>query len=323
MDEPRAGFAQAGAFAVGQVDRVAEERARADQPVRLVDVEIVARLRIERADPGDFLELFAQMRLHQAIGVFGPESAHRVELFGGRGRGKARRDRIGQPVAPVPAPDQRAAVVIGRLRRVAQRVGGVAVHRRLARRDAHAARLGGGEQRVDAGGVDRAKAAQAGRAMGQHEVEAGVGDGLGMGRVAKARFLGEGVAVEPVDQPLAPGGDDRGLRVMHMRVDEPGRDQAAAVIVHARLGVGGAQGRAVAHRQDAPVFDQHAAMGVVARGLGTLGKRICGKGQGLAEKKVAHRGGACRVRGFPAPHFALNPGGRNGRSDIRPARRDR
>jgi hypothetical protein len=99
----RADLRQAVDLARLQVDGVAIEAVRTQQPVRLVGVEVVARLRVERLDPGDLVGLLGDMGLHQAVGMFGPERAERVELCLGRGGGEARRDDVGEPRATVPA----------------------------------------------------------------------------------------------------------------------------------------------------------------------------------------------------------------------------
>ncbi len=89
-------------LALGQVDRVAVDGAFAQQALRLVGVEVVARLREEVLHPGDLVGLFGQMGLHQAVGILAPERAERRELFGRRGGREARGDDVGQPVHPVP-----------------------------------------------------------------------------------------------------------------------------------------------------------------------------------------------------------------------------
>ena len=77
-----------------QMDRVAVETAGAQQPVRLVGVEIVPSARIQRAHPGDLVGLLAEVGLHQAVRMLGPERAQRLELRLGRGRREPGRDRV-------------------------------------------------------------------------------------------------------------------------------------------------------------------------------------------------------------------------------------
>jgi hypothetical protein len=158
MHQPRADLGQPGSLARLQMDRMAIQPARPEQPVSLIGIEIIPRRRIQRPDPCHLVGLLAQMGLHQAVRMLGPKRPQSLQLHHrGCGR-KARRDRIARPSAPVPAGDQGGAVVIGTLRRVAQPLGGgVAVHAGLARDNAHIPRGSGGEQGIDAAGVDGAE----------------------------------------------------------------------------------------------------------------------------------------------------------------------
>ena len=258
MHQRRAGLAQAGALAAGQVDGVTVKTALAEQAVSFVRVEIISRLGVEAQHPVDFVCLLGQMGLHQAIGVFGPERAQRVELGGRRGRREAWGDGVGQPVYPMPAPDQRAAVVIGRLRGVAQPLGrGVAIHAGLAGRQPHAAPLRLGKERVGAGGVNGAVRADGRRAVRRHQIEVERGDVRGIGRIGKAHFFGEGICVQPVDQPLAPAGDDRGLGIVGVGVDKAGQDDPVSVIDEFCPRMGRAQDVARAGGLDHSAGDRH------------------------------------------------------------------
>ena len=102
VDEGGSGLDQARPLAVGQVDGVAVDGAFTQKALRLVGVEVVAGLGEEVPYPGDLVRLFGKVRLHQAAGVFAPERAKGVQLFGGRGGRKAGGDDIGQAVDPVP-----------------------------------------------------------------------------------------------------------------------------------------------------------------------------------------------------------------------------
>ena len=204
MDDAGPGLGQAVLFALGQVDGVAEDGTFAQKALSLVGVKVIAGLRVERADPGHFVDLFGKVGLHQAIGVFGPQGAEGVQLVRRRGRREARGDDIGQPVLAMPALQQALAVVIGRAGGIAQGRGRIAVHAGLAGKGAQAAQAGGGEKGIDRGRVGGGVAAHRGGAMGQRKAEVTFGHVGGIGGVAKAHFLGEGVVVQPVDQPLAP-----------------------------------------------------------------------------------------------------------------------
>ncbi len=271
LGEPRA-------LARREVDGVAEEAARPQQAEALVDAEIVGRLGEEPRHPGDLLELLGEMRLHQAGRRLGPERAERLELLGAGGRREARRDGVARAPAPVPARDQRLGAVMRALRRVAQRVGDVAVHAGQPGGDAHPARLGRGEEGVHACDMRGAEARHAGGAVKGQQVEMGRGHVGGVGRVAEARLRGEGVALQPLDQPLAPGRDDRGLRVVGMGVDEARRDQRVAMRRHRRLGVGRADGLLGPRGEDRAAPDRHRAAPLDAERL--LGRGLERVGMG-------------------------------------------
>ena len=68
-------------FAWFQVDRMAKKGAFPDQTMGFVGVEVVAGLREEITHPCDFVGLFAEVCLHQAIGVFGPKRAEGRKLI--------------------------------------------------------------------------------------------------------------------------------------------------------------------------------------------------------------------------------------------------
>ena len=67
-------------FAIRQVDGVTIDTAGAQQSVGFVGIEVVARGWEQLLDPCDFVDLFGQVRLHQAVGVFRPKRAEGREL---------------------------------------------------------------------------------------------------------------------------------------------------------------------------------------------------------------------------------------------------
>ncbi len=103
------------------------------------------------------------------------------------------------------------------------------------------------------GTVDAGRRGAAGQQLFEEEARLP----LGMGGIGGFLLLHEGVAVEPVDQLRAIGGDDLRLRQMQMRVDEARHDQVRPVIddlgavrkLRKQRGGG-------ARRQDEPVADQ-------------------------------------------------------------------
>ena len=273
---------------------MAVEAALAQQPVGLIGIKVIARLWEQAAHPFDLIRLFAEVGLHQAGRMLRPKRTEGRELLGRRGGRETRCDRIARAALAVPTLDQRFAVIIGRLHRVAQPFRGVAVHAGLARYDPLAAILCRLKQRVGAVGVDRAVRRDRGGAMGQRQVQIARGDVARIGGIRKAHLFGEGIGVEPVNQSLAPRGDDRGLRVMHMGIDKPRADQRIGVARHLGLRMVGTQAFAIAHGDNATVFDQDTAFGVDLHGIlpGAL-HRVAGIGERRAQKEslICHASG--------------------------------
>ena len=57
--------------------------------------------------------------------------------------------------------------------------------------------------------------------MGQRNIEIPLCDVSRIGGIDKPHLLGECVGVEPINQPLAPTGDNRSLRVVDMGINKP------------------------------------------------------------------------------------------------------
>ena len=105
-DGDRAGRGHRGGLAVGEVDRVAEEALRAEQAVALVDVEVVARLGVEREGEVDLVAVLREVGLHVQVGVLGDQRLGHRHLLRGRGDREARRDGVEGAALAVPAGDQ-------------------------------------------------------------------------------------------------------------------------------------------------------------------------------------------------------------------------
>jgi len=95
---------------------------------------MVARREVGPRDMGDLGAVLGQVRLRRAVGMRRGQRAGLGQLRRGRGDREARRDGVPRPAPAMPAGDQRLGLVMGALRRVQQRLGRVAVHRRLAAR---------------------------------------------------------------------------------------------------------------------------------------------------------------------------------------------
>ena len=123
-----------------------------------------------------------------------------------------------------------ALSLVARFRRVAQKLGAIAVHQHLAGGDAHSARAGRLEDRIDRCRVHRREDHRGRRAVAQKLVEEERRDLARVRRIREAAFRRERVEVEPFEKLLAVRRDDVRLRVMDVRVDEARQDQPAPVV---------------------------------------------------------------------------------------------
>ena len=260
---------QGAAFALGQMDAMAEHRLGSHEAVALVDLGIVLRPGKRLAHEGDLGGVLGQMRLDVQLGIFARQRLAGFQLRLGGGRREARRDGVVEPALAMPALDQRLGLLVAGLGRVEQRRGGVAVHHHLAGDHAHAAPPGLGEEGVDAFGMAGAIDPGGGGAVGQQFVEEEARGGLRDGRVAVAAFLREGVFRQPFHQFGAIGGDDLGLGHVQMRVDEARHQQMRTVVDEGRVGRQPAQNlRRLAHLADDAVLDDDDAVRDIAHGTG-------------------------------------------------------
>ena len=262
------------------------------------------------------------MRLHPAIRMLPPQRACRLELRGRRRRCEARRDRVAQAPATVPAPDQRLRLVVAASRAVAQVLRRMAVHQHLARHRTHAAPRGFGEECLHRSRVHGAEHRGRGRAGGERQVEEPARDRTRVPRLRERALGREGVARQPVEQLGAVARDHRELRVVHVAVDEARREHRAARQALDRR----AFGQAPEHLPrrtgvgDLPVRDHDHAVGLVtACRSDAVDERVAAAGEerpAQCERRrvagaVGHRGGRrlsrryaaalCRVRAAARP----------------------
>ena len=180
---------------------------------------------------------------------------------------------------------QGLAVIIGRLCGVPQIIGRIAVHTGLASHHRHVAPGCCGKERIDALRVDGAKTGQRRGAMRQRKIQRPACHLIGIDPITKARFFGECIGIEPVNQLLAPARNHTGLRIMHMRIHKSRADQTRAIIRDRGIRVRRAQGRAMTCRGNPPAVDQDTAFAVEIRGIGPVaGQRIARKPKGLTKK---------------------------------------
>eukprot|EP01032_Pedospumella_encystans_P022488 gene22488-25482_t len=124
----------------------------------------------------------------------------------------------------------------------------------------------------------------------QQLVEEELGGGGGVRRVLELALGREGVGVQPGQQAGRRRGDHVGLRIVHMGVDEAGRDHLAAIVVHHRSGrqrgvqhgiVASGLHLAIGHHQQTVLVP---VVGVGREGgIGVEVQQACSQGRGLAE----------------------------------------
>ena len=282
---------------------MAEQRALAQQPETVVDVGVALRPREQAAHRRDLVEVLAKVGLEVAVGMLRQQRARRLELGVARGHRKARRDRVVQAAAAVPALDQRLALAIALLGGIEQRRGRAAVHHHLAGDHARAAPLGFGEQRLGRFRMHRAVDRRRRGAVAQQLVQEEAGDARGMGGVGEPLLLDEGVFLQPVEQLGAVARDHLGLRQVDVGVDQPRQDQVACMVVDRRIFRQLAEHRArIAQCCDPAVLDQHDAVLEidVARCLADLGGIVLEAQETPAERATLGHG-LLRRRAGPVP----------------------
>ncbi len=224
------------------------DRALAHQAEALVNGEIAAHRREQLVGPGDFLEVFGDMRLDPDVRVLGGQLAGAAQLrIGATGR-EPRRDRIAQAVLAVPAGDQRFGIDQRLLGLVAHAVRAVPVLQHLAGDQAQAALLRLAHQGVDRGWMRGAEGQRRGHPVAQQLVEKEGGRFGGVRRVDEARLVRKGVVLQPGQQPCGRRADHVGLRKVDVQVDEARREDAPRQVLHRHAGIVGRQRGISAHR---------------------------------------------------------------------------
>ena len=127
----------------------------------------------------------------------------------------------------MPSLDQRLGLVVARQCGIAQSFGHVAVHHAFAGNKTQLASECFLEQRVHRLRIDRAIDARRGRAVADQRVAEHARDRAGVCLVGEGFLGGIDVVVDPLQQLLARRSDHLGLHIVHMGVDEAGRENAA------------------------------------------------------------------------------------------------
>src|SRR3954447_14770083 len=105
MRDGGAAVMAAADFTLRKMHAMRQHGAFPDQPVMIVDIEIVLALREKLCRPFDLAAIFRDVRLHQHARMLAPQAALRLKLRRCTRSGKARRDRVKGPAVPMPARD--------------------------------------------------------------------------------------------------------------------------------------------------------------------------------------------------------------------------
>ena len=259
-------------FPVGQVDRVGEDRPRAQAARPVVDIDVVERLGKEPRDLGDLATVLRHVRLPVRARCRG-EGRGLAQHVGRARNGKPRRDGVAESTVggPVPAFDQARALgqaLVQDRGRIDGRVVGDPIHHHLADDRPDAVRLGSPERGVQARLVDRAVDESGGRADCREGPPGGRSHPFGS-RLVEGPFQRKDVAIEPGQQVQA-GTEARGreLRQVRMQVDQPWHQDPGSEVP----GVGERLGRRIGGRRhggDPPCgVDRDERVGLVARAAG-------------------------------------------------------
>ncbi len=247
---------------------MAEDRARPDEARMIVHVQIALAGGEQLAHPGDLGGVLAQMGLQVDARMIAQKRARGLELRLARGGGEAGGHAIELPALPVPAPDQRGALVIALLRGIEQGRGGVAVHQHFARDHPGVQPRGFRKERLHRLRMHSAIDHGRGGARAQQLAQEHLRHHRGMGRLGELLLGHEGVGIEPFEQLRAIGADHLQLRIMHMGVDHAGHDQLIGV-VHRRdargqqrrgFGIGAGRGDPARLHDHQPVGMMHEAL---------------------------------------------------------------
>ena len=295
VSDLRAGGGDLGAIGVVEPDAVREDAPRVQQADRGVDVEVAARFREQLVHPAHLGTVLGDVGLQVERGVGAAQPTGEGELLARARRREAHRHRVGEAAAAVPARDQVLHLALGGGDVVDQVGRGVAVHQHLAGDDTHAARLGGGEERIDRGGVHGREDDRRGRAVGEQRVEEVRRCRVGVRDVGVARLGRKGVRRQPVEQLGPVAGDDVDLRTVDVGVDEAWQDQAAGMVVALPVFAG----RLGLHGDDPPRLGEQPVAGAKAhrRRVDVAPRRVGAEIEQVAVDGDARRGVGAARRG--------------------------
>ncbi len=213
---------------VGGVHVVGEDAAGADQTVPVIALEVATSEQLPHL--GDLRRVLVDVRGEPATRDVVVHGRARCQQLVGAGQREARRDRVPGAAVLVPSPRQLARLVVGAPRGRVQLRPQHPVTDDQAAGDPEPALGGLLEEGVDRRREMRPEHQRGRRARVDERRDELARDLPGVGDVLQPRLLREGAAIEPLQQRHAQRADGPHLRVVHVRVDEPGQQQAGAKV---------------------------------------------------------------------------------------------
>ncbi len=206
---------------------VGEDGAFAKQPELVVNIKIASAIRKQPCDLVYLIPVLGQMCVYPDVRIFARQFARGAQLLFARGECKARRDRIAEATAAVPALDECLAVLVRGGCIVLQRIGTVAVHKNLAGDKTHIARFGRFKYRISRMRVYGTEDQRRRSAVVQQFVNEDRRHLSRIIRVFETRLDRVGITVQPVQQLLSVGSNNVELRKVHVTVNESRHDELA------------------------------------------------------------------------------------------------
>ena len=224
-------------FGIGGLHAVREDRMAAGQAVTLVDREVIGIARKEARNFLHFGPRFVEVSLKADAGIFAQQRAADFEHRIRAGKGKARRHRVEHPSGAVEFADKTRAFAVGMVRRLVERGAQEAVGQHHAGDDAQAGGIRRLEERRGGGGEMRAEDQRRRGAVRGERFDKFGGDDARVVEIDEFLFLGQGEALQPLEQAIAETAEDADLRIVDVGIDETGQQDAAAQVAYFGIGV--------------------------------------------------------------------------------------
>ena len=191
-------------------------------------------LRPQVFDPGDFVEVFAQMGVQPGVGKLFAQLLHRRQQRGRGGWREARRNGIAQAATLVPALYQLAGLPIALFRAFAEILRRVAIHHHLSGQQTHIQTQRFAKQRIHRLRMQGTKYQRGSGAVAEQLAHKKARDLCGIVGIGKLAFDGKSIGGQPLKQLFAESPDHFRLRIVDVGIDKARQQQLTAQVAIAR-----------------------------------------------------------------------------------------